>query len=75
MIMNIVIAFFVIKAILFVFEIALYLLQAPRGMSECLKHEIENNLVRIAKENKEIADMHARSRKYFEESQAKLLVR
>ena len=61
MIMNIVIAFFVIKAILFVFEVLVYRLQNdPEAVAESLKFEIENNLVRIARENKDIADMHAR---------------
>ena len=64
MIMNIVIAFFVIQAILFVFEVLVYRLQNdPGAVAESLKFEIENNLVRIAKENKEIADMHVRFEK------------
>ena len=64
MIMNIVIAFFVIQAILFVFKVLVYHLQNdPGNIAESLKFEIENNLVRIAKENKEIADMHARYEK------------
>ena len=61
MIMSIVIAFFVILAIWFVVGMVL---DRPRNnpdaISDSLKFEIENNLVRIAKENKEIADMHAR---------------
>ena len=68
MIMSIVIAFFVILAIWFVVGMVLDRPRNnPAAINESLKFEIENNLIRIAKENKEIADMHARSRKYFAE--------
>ena len=61
MIIDIVIAFFVILAIWFVVGMVLDRPQNnPVAISDSLKYEIENNLVRIAKENKEIADMHAR---------------
>ena len=64
MIMNIVIALFVILAIWFVVGMVLDRPQNnPVAISDSLKYEIENNLVRIAKENKEIADMHARYEK------------
>ena len=65
--MNILIAFFVILAIWFVVGMVL---DRPRNnqeaISDSLKFEIENNLVRIARENKEIADMHARFEKKIE---------